>query len=63
MPEGAIRLKGSGVEILSLCDGVRDLKSIISELQSRHAATDPTQIESEVVEFLNELRKKRVLDF
>ena len=38
MPEGAIRLKGTGAEIVALCDGSRSVDEILSALQAKYPA-------------------------
>jgi pyrroloquinoline quinone biosynthesis protein D len=63
MPEGAIRLKGTGAEIVSLCDGDRSIDGIIEALKSKYPAVPSDQLESDTLEFLKTLREKRVLDF
>lgn len=63
MPEGAIRLKGTGAEIIALCDGARDVDEILVTLRTKYPAMDPDQLEAETLNFLNTLRDKRVLDF
>lgn len=63
MPEGAIRLKGTGSEIVALCDGARSLDDIVAILKAKYPAKDPAQIETETLDFLETLRNKRVLDF
>jgi len=62
-PEGAIRLQGTGREILERCDGQRTLQQIMEELQARYSATDPSQIKEEVTNFLQQLQQKRIVDF
>jgi hypothetical protein len=63
MPEGILRLKGTGVDIVSLCDGKRMLRDILKELQAKYPGTDSALIESETLSFLNALRDKRAVDF
>lgn len=63
MPEGAIRLKGTGAEIVALCDGIRTVDEIISTLSTKYPSSPLTQLETETLEFLKTLREKRVLDF
>jgi coenzyme PQQ biosynthesis protein PqqD len=63
MPEGALRLKGTGAAIVALCDGEKNLEEIIRALQSTFPASDPAKIKAEAIAFLNTLREKRVLDF
>jgi len=63
MPEGVLRLKGTGVEILKLCDGVRTLGEILILLKQKFPQAEPQKIEAESVQFLNQLREKRVMEF
>jgi pyrroloquinoline quinone biosynthesis protein D len=63
MPEGVIRLKGTGLAILEQCNGERTLDEIIVHLVSQFAGTTREQIETEVIPFLKGLREKRVVDF
>jgi pyrroloquinoline quinone biosynthesis protein D len=63
MPEGVIRLKGTGGDIIRLCDGARTLTEIFTALKEKYPSADPAQIEAEALSFLNTLREKRVLDF
>ena len=61
MPEGVIRLKGTGADIVKLCDGNRTLGEITAELKSKYQ--NSAQIEVDMMEFLNSLKEKRVMDF
>ena len=63
MPEGAIRLKGTGAEIIALCDGARSVDEILLALKTKYPAIDPSLLETETLEFLTNLKNKRVLDF
>ncbi|MGA8150051.1 MAG: pyrroloquinoline quinone biosynthesis peptide chaperone PqqD [Terriglobales bacterium] len=62
-PEGAIRLQGTGREILERCDGQRTVQQIVEELRTLYSAGDPGQIATEVAGFLERLQQKRVVDF
>jgi len=65
MPEGVLKLKGSGAAIVELCDGKRTVGEIIETLKTRYASTNVSgtdQIESEALEFLEKLSEKRVID-
>lgn len=62
-PEGAIRLQGTGREILERCDGQRSVQQIVEELQTLYSAGDPAQIQAEVTGFLERLQQKRIVDF
>jgi len=62
-PEGAIRLQGTGREILERCDGQRTVEQIVGELQKLYSAGDPARIQEEVGNFLQQLHQKRIIDF
>jgi len=62
-PEGAIRLQGTGREILERCDGQRTVEQIVGELQQLYCAGDPARIEAEVASFLQQLHRKRIVDY
>lgn len=53
LPERAIRIGGSGGEILRLCDGDRSAREVLGEMQARYP--DTPQIESQVTTFLAEM--------
>lgn len=42
-PEGMVKLNGSAGEILSRCDGVRDVSSVVGELERAFDRTGPEQ--------------------
>ena len=62
-PEGAIRLQGTGREILERCDGERTVQQIVEELQALYSAGEPVQIQAEVGSFLEKLQQKRIVDY
>jgi len=62
-PEGAIKLQGTGRQILERCDGKRTFAEIITELQGEFGKTDPGKIKSDISAFLEQLQKKRILDY
>ncbi|HTA24344.1 MAG TPA: pyrroloquinoline quinone biosynthesis peptide chaperone PqqD [Terriglobales bacterium] len=62
-PEGALRLQGTGREILERCDGQRSIQEIIDELQAQYKTGDGGRIEQEVSKFLVSLQQKRIVDF
>ena len=62
-PEGAIKLQGTGRQVLERCDGQRTFGEIISELQAQFADADPTKIRSDISQFLEQLRHKRIVDY
>ena len=62
-PEGAMRLQGTGREILERCDGERTIEEIVQELQQRYSTAEEDRIRGEVSGFLERLRQKRIVDF
>ena len=62
-PEGAIKLQGTGRQILEHCDGQRTFGEIIAELRKEFGAADPAKIRSDISTFLEQLQKKRIIDY
>jgi pyrroloquinoline quinone biosynthesis protein D len=62
-PEGAIKLQGTGRQVLERCDGQRTFAEIIAELQKEFGTTDPEKIRSDISAFLEQLQKKRIVDY
>jgi pyrroloquinoline quinone biosynthesis protein D len=62
-PEGAIKLQGTGRQVLERCDGQRTFGEIITELQKEFGTTDPAKIRSDIGIFLEQLQKKRIVDY
>jgi len=62
-PEGMIRLEGTGENILKLCDGVRTVQEIVTELSQKYGAADPQKITQDVSTFLETLQRKRIVDY
>lgn len=62
-PEGAIKLQGTGRQVLERCDGQRTFAEIIAELQKEFGKTDPEKIRSDISIFLEQLQKKRIVDY
>lgn len=62
-PEGAIKLQGTGRAILERCDGQRTLQQIIDDLQSAYSGVDPARIHSDVESFLEQLHRRRIVDY
>jgi pyrroloquinoline quinone biosynthesis protein D len=62
-PEGAIKLQGTGRQVLERCDGQRTFGQLIAELQSEFAEADPAKIRADISQFLEQLRHKRILDY
>lgn len=62
VPEGAIRVHGTGRAILGLCDGHRTFSEIVSELQRQYSGADPIRIREDAARFLEQLHLKRVVN-
>jgi len=62
-PEGAIKLQGTGRQVLERCDGNRTFADIIAELQKQFDNADPAKIRSDIGIFLEQLQKKRIVDY
>jgi pyrroloquinoline quinone biosynthesis protein D len=62
-PEGAIKLQGTGRQVLERCDGQRTFGEIILELQSQFKDADAGKIRSDIGQFLEQLQKKRIVDY
>jgi pyrroloquinoline quinone biosynthesis protein D len=62
-PEGAIKLQGTGREVLEHCDGQRTFGKIIAELQKQFSTADPAKIRDDISLFLEQLQKKRIVDY
>ena len=62
-PEGAIKLQGTGRQVLERCDGQRTFAQIIQELQTQFAEADPAKIRADISQFLEQLRHKRIVDY
>ncbi|HMH00006.1 MAG TPA: pyrroloquinoline quinone biosynthesis peptide chaperone PqqD [Terriglobales bacterium] len=62
VPEGMIRLQGTGQSVLELCDGERTLLRIVETLSKRYS-TDTAKIRGDVATFLEALQQKRVVDY
>ena len=62
VPEGMIRLQGTGQSVLELCDGERTLLHIVETLSMRYS-TDTAKVRKDVATFLEALQQKRVVDY
>ena len=63
VPEGLLRLKGAGAEIVALVDGVRTAAEIVKVLQSQYPPEAHAQISTETTSFLESLHQRSVLFF
>ena len=62
-PEGAIKLQGTGRQVLEQCDGTRTFAEIIAELQKQFDTADPAKVRCDISQFLEQLRNKRIVDY
>ena len=62
-PEGAIKLQGTGRQVLERCDGKRTFGEIIAELQKQFDDADPDKIRADITMFLEQLQRKRIVDY
>src|ERR1700679_1110518 len=62
-PEGAIKLQGTGRQVLERCDGQRTFGQILGELQAQFSDADPAKIRADISQFLEQLRHKRIVDY
>lgn len=62
-PEGVLKLQNTGRQVLERCDGQRTFGEIISELQKEFENTDPEKIRADISAFLEQLQKKRIVDY
>ena len=62
-PEGAIKLQGTGRQVLERCDGQRTFAEIVADLQKEFSKTDPGKIRADISMFLEQLQRKRIVDY
>jgi len=62
-PEGAIKLQGTGQQVLERCDGQRTFGEIIVELQKQFDQADPEKIRADISAFLEQLQRRRIVDY
>jgi pyrroloquinoline quinone biosynthesis protein D len=62
-PEGAIKLQGTGRQVLEHCDGQRTFGEIIRKLQTQFVDANPAKIRADISQFLEQLRHKRIVDY
>ena len=62
-PEGALKLQGTGRLVLERCDGQRTFGEIIAELQKQFGTADPEKIRTDITQFLEQLQRKRIVDY
>ncbi|WP_282793880.1 pyrroloquinoline quinone biosynthesis peptide chaperone PqqD [Streptomyces sp. CC224B] len=55
LPERVVVLRGAAASIVALCDGERDVRAIVAELERRHPGAP---VADEVPVFLDRLRRE-----
>jgi len=61
-PEGALRLQGTALRIMQMCDGVRTFQEIVTALAAEYVV-DANRIHAEASKFLERLHAKRIVDY
>jgi pyrroloquinoline quinone biosynthesis protein D len=62
-PEGAMKVHGTSLAILALCDGERTFNDIIEELKRQYFGADPARIREDATKFLETMHDKRIVDY
>jgi pyrroloquinoline quinone biosynthesis protein D len=63
VPEGILKLTGSGRAIIALCDGRRTFSEIVAELVSSSRRAPEDRIQQDTGAFLTRLRDRGVVEF
>jgi len=63
MPEGALKLKGPGLQILRSCDGDHTFQQIVDALYKQYQRANLQKIEEDTATFLEQLQERRAVDF
>lgn len=61
-PEKGIELSASAAAIMRLCTGEHTVSAIVEELRTQYAAADRAAIEHEVLDFLNAMRDRCLIE-
>ncbi len=61
LPERAVKLGGSGRDIIEYCDGARSVDEVAETLRQRHPHASP-ELEREVFDFIESMERERVLE-
>ena len=60
-PERGLALNPTAASILKLCDGQRTVDAIVGELQKDYAGRPASELQKDVLEFLEEMEKRGLL--
>jgi pyrroloquinoline quinone biosynthesis protein D len=62
-PEGALRLQGTALAIVELCDGSRTFGQIVQSLEAVYTKAEAGKVRADAVSFLQRLHQKRLVEF
>ncbi len=62
-PEGAIRVQGTGCQILELCNGELTFEELVGYLRRQYSMSDEGRIREDAARFLEQLHAKRIVDY
>ena len=62
-PEGAMKVHGTSLAILALCDGERTFADVVEELKRQYFGADPKRIREDAARFLETMHEKRIVDY
>lgn len=60
-PEAGLALNETGAAIVRLCDGARSVDEIVTQLSKNYGINDLEALTCEVIEFLDEIRARGLL--
>jgi len=63
VPEGIVRLQGSGFAVLALCDGQRSIAEILQALGLQFPQTNALELRKETLAFIEGLEGRGVVEF
>jgi coenzyme PQQ biosynthesis protein PqqD len=61
-PEKGIELSASAADIMRLCDGTRTVAVIVEEIGAKYSASDRASVEREVLDFLNAMADRCLIE-
>jgi coenzyme PQQ biosynthesis protein PqqD len=61
-PEKGIELSASAADVMRLCDGERTVSAIVDRLSERYGTAERERVEREVLEFLNAMADRCLIE-
>ena len=61
-PEKGIELSASAADVMRLCDGERTVRAIVDRLSERYGTAERERVEREVLEFLNAMADRCLIE-